>query len=616
MSRPVWTIDHESPAFEASLIMKERRVRRLVVVGLDGRVCGVVTQSDIIRGLESKYVKTLKNVLETREDELAEAGRSLVEKTIYLDNILRSSIDMGIAATDKSYRITYFNPAAEKLLGVKAQDVSGRDVRELHVAQGVPLARLHAAFEAVVREGGHSFELKRAIDGRQRLIKARVTGIWDKGEEPLGFVLMLRDVTERRRAQEDVKRLTRNLEELVVQRTSQLAEKARELEEANVRLQELDEVKSAFLAEVSHELRTPLTSLLGFAKLISRDFVKLFAPLAGDDPKLSRKQQRIRENLGVMVHEGERLTRLINDLLDLSRIESGRMEWRDELVCAADIVERAVEAVAGQFSQNPDVTLNAQSSDALPRLRVDPDRLQQVLINLLNNAAKFTARGEVQVVAGLGRNERVRFTVSDTGPGLGPDDLENVFEKFRQSSSEDTTGGRKLGAGLGLAICREIVEHYGGRIWVESEQGRGSAFSFEIPTDESLRAAVAEEQPVAGRESRLILVADDDPGVCSYLLQLLASQGYSAAAAHDGASAIQAASRLEPDLIVMDLAMPGMTGQSAIDRMRKDPKLANIPVLVVTGLLKNGAAVGDACLHKPVDEAEFLAAVDRLLQKP
>ncbi|MFW5837081.1 MAG: CBS domain-containing protein, partial [Desulfovibrionaceae bacterium] len=305
MSRPVWTIDHQAPAFEASLIMKERRVRRLVVVGLDGRITGVVTQSDIIRGLESKYVKTLKNVLETREDELAEAGRSLVEKTIYLDNILRSSIDMGIAATDKCYRVTYYNPAAEHLLGMSAQEAVGRDVREVHVALGVPLARLHAAFEAVVRERRHSFEFQRVIDGSERIIKARVTGIWDKGAEPLGFVLMLRDITARRQAQQDVQRLTHHLEELVVERTRQLTAKARELEAANARLKDLDEVKSGFLAAVSHELRTPLTSLLGFAKLISRDFVKLFAPLAGDDPKLFRKQNQIRENLGVMVHEGE-----------------------------------------------------------------------------------------------------------------------------------------------------------------------------------------------------------------------------------------------------------------------------------------------------------------------
>ncbi len=162
---------------------------------------------------------------------------------------------------------------------------------------------------------------------------------------------ILEDISERKRAEQDLADLNKHLEQLVRERTEDLVTKARELEDANQRLRQLDEMKSAFLSSVSHELRTPLTSILGFAKLINKEFTKNFMPLSGDKEILVKKGTRIRENLSIISHEGERLTRLINDVLDLNKIESGRMGWRDERLDITETVDMAVHAVAGMFAK-------------------------------------------------------------------------------------------------------------------------------------------------------------------------------------------------------------------------------------------------------------------------
>ncbi len=275
--------------------------------------------------------------------------------------------------------------------------------------------------------------------------------------------------------------LRHNLEQKVESRTEDLVKKAAELEEANRRLKELDRLKSGFLSSVSHELRTPLTSVLGFARLIRKDFTKIFIPLAQGETKREKKAGRINENLGIIVREGERLTRLINDVLDLAKIESGRMEWRDEPFASGEAIEHAVQAVSGQFAQNPDVELSINIPEGLPLIKADRDRFMQLIINLLNNAAKFTERGNVCVDAAVRNDGWVEISVNDTGPGIPPEDIYKVFDKFHQVTRNDTLKDKPGGTGLGLAICRQIVERYKGKIWVESVFGKGSRFVFVLP---------------------------------------------------------------------------------------------------------------------------------------
>ena len=254
-----------------------------------------------------------------------------------------------------------------------------------------------------------------------------------------------------------------------------------DLEEVNRRLTELDRLKSAFLSSVSHELRTPLTSVLGFAKLIAKDFSKNFSPLVQEHEKLSKRADRIKNNLDIIIEEGERLTRLINDVLDLSKIESGRMEYRDELFPARDFLDRAIYASRGMFAVKPDVDLMVKIPSELPVINADRDKLVQVLINLLNNAAKFTRVGHIKVEASMVHDRLLQVSVTDTGTGIPPGAVDKVFDKFHQVVTDNTLFDKPKGTGLGLSICSQIVEHYGGQIWAESELGRGSKFTFTIP---------------------------------------------------------------------------------------------------------------------------------------
>ncbi|MEW5774670.1 MAG: ATP-binding protein [Thermodesulfobacteriota bacterium] len=420
-----------------------------------------------------------------------------------------------------------------------------------------------------------------------------------------------REVGERRKAEEELAWLNRDLEDQVAVRTSELAGKAEELREANRRLLDMDELKSAFLSSVSHELRTPLTSVLGFTKLIGKDFEASFLPLAREEV-LRKKGLRISGNLRIIEQEGERLTRLINDFLDLTKIESGRVEWCDRETDVADAVRQALASVRGVFEQNPDVRLAFTAAEGLPPVLADPDRLEQVFINILNNAAKFTAEGVVTIGVGLAEDGYVQVRMADTGVGIPQEDLDKVFDKFHQVVHRDTRRAKPQGTGLGLAICRQIVRHYGGRIWAESAPGQGCVFTVELPP-----APAAEACAAAGPEpgKPLVLVADDDPAICSFLTQVFTDAGFAVAYAADGHEVLDLAKRHKPDLITMDILMPGLDGRQAMARLREDPELSAIPILVLSVLPEERFGGEDAALRKPVEPGDLLDAAFGLLNR-
>ncbi|BDQ38797.1 hypothetical protein SYK_31570 [Pseudodesulfovibrio nedwellii] len=284
---------------------------------------------------------------------------------------------------------------------------------------------------------------------------------------------------ERKANEESLTRLNEKLESKVDQRTAELKTQTAELENANKRLRKLDEIKSALVSSVSHELRTPLTSIRGFAKLCARDFTRYFHPLT-ENKQLKGKGERIRDNLGIIDTEGERLTRLINDFLDINRIESGKAAWHDSLLNPCDIITKATTTASGSFAAKTGVQLKTDLPSTSRLIHADPDKMHQVLINLLNNAYKFTPHGTVTVSL-RDNGESLILSIIDTGPGIPDEELPHLFEKFHKSPLGDTIRIADRGTGLGLTICKEIVEHYGGAIWVESTFGKGSCFSFSIP---------------------------------------------------------------------------------------------------------------------------------------
>lgn len=260
-----------------------------------------------------------------------------------------------------------------------------------------------------------------------------------------------------------------------------VAERTMELEDANQELLCLDRAKSHFLSSTSHELRTPLTSILGFIKLMERAFRKHFQPHLNNVDEATKHMGTYLENFKIVRQETERLGRLINDLLDLNKIEAKRIEWRDGNVDAIELVHFAANTSSGQFNDNPDTELIIVTPPSLPTIHVDGDRIHQVLINLLNNAAKFTKQGSVTVAVRDSGEGALEFSVTDTGTGIPKEELDHIFEIFYQAQIDREYYGSPLGTGLGLAICKEIVEHYGGKIWVESKAGEGSSFKFLIP---------------------------------------------------------------------------------------------------------------------------------------
>lgn len=441
------------------------------------------------------------------------------------------------------------------------------------------------------RKGESSIE-EPLSDGRWIHLKTYHT---DRGE----VVTLLTDITERKLAVQDLSSMNSDLEELVRQRTHVLVEKAIELKNANKRLRELDELKSAFLSSVSHELRTPLTSLLGFSKIIRRDFNRNFAHLASDD-KTARMSDRIQTNLDIIGSEGERLTRLINDVLDLSRIESGQEDWRFAEVDLGGAINRAVSAASGLFSPKPHVKLNLRRVDPVPVVHCDPDRLHQVIINLLSNAAKFTEVGEVAVDLYVDEYDMIRIRVEDTGAGIADRYLDRIFDKFHQAHRGDTLTEKPSGTGLGLAISRQIIEKYDGRIWAESKLKRGTIINISLP-------------PAELPDRPLVLVVDDDAAVRDFLSMNLKKAGYGVRTACDGRQALAMIARKRPALVSMDIRMPGMDGRTAIELMREKPEFSDIPILVVSVVEDCAEMGGNAALLKPVKGEAFIAAVDGLL---
>lgn len=246
------------------------------------------------------------------------------------------------------------------------------------------------------------------------------------------------------------------------------------------RLRDLSEAKSQFLTTVSHELRTPLTSILGFSKIIKKRLQERVLPVADlSNTKNARAAEQTMDNLNIVISESERLTTLINEVLDLAKIESGKAVWHREQVDIGKIIQQASANTTTIFEQK-NLRLKLDIAPNLPSMIGDSNRLLQVMINLLSNAVKFTSHGGVRVTARQQDENTILVGIADTGIGIAKAFQETIFEKFKQLSS-DTLTDKPEGTGLGLPICREIIEHHGGRIWVESSIGSGSVFWFTLP---------------------------------------------------------------------------------------------------------------------------------------
>jgi len=276
-----------------------------------------------------------------------------------------------------------------------------------------------------------------------------------------------REISDRKKTETDLRQAK--------QATDEMLEK---LVEANERLKELDKMKTGFLSSMSHEMRTPMTSVIGFLLIVRSKLVEVVFPSVGsENAKALKAAQQIEQNIDIILTEAERLLLLINDVLDIAKLESGNAEWKHELVSASTIVDTATASVAAQIERKG-LALFKEIDEKLPEVMGDAERLARVMENLLSNAIKFTDTGSVTCSVKQDGHELI-VGVRDTGIGISRENCEKVFETFTQIG--DLLTGKPKGTGLGLSICRRIVEHHGGRIWAESSPGKGSAFIFTIP---------------------------------------------------------------------------------------------------------------------------------------
>ena len=363
-------------------------------------------------------------------------------------------------------------------------------------------------------------------------------------------------------------------------------------------MREVDRLKSQFLANMSHELRTPLNSIIGFSRVI----------LKGIDGPLTDLQE---QDLSAIYNSGQHLLNLINDVLDLSKIEAGKLELSfEDKVNLADMINSVMSTVVGLVKDKP-IQLNRDIAPDLPTVRADPTKIRQVLINLFSNAAKFTDEGVVGIKAfkqiGPDGKPEVMLQVTDTGPGIA---LEHQAKLFQPFSQVDESLTRKTGGtGLGLSICRHLVEMHGGRIGLESEVGIGSTFYFTIPIQ------IPGTASLDGTDAKLVLVIDDERPIVQLYERYLNRHGYRVIGLSESQDAVRRAREVMPYAILLDVMMPGRDGWHVLQDLKSDPDTRSIPVIMCTILESQakGESLGaDGYLTKPILEEELVRMLSNL----
>jgi len=351
-------------------------------------------------------------------------------------------------------------------------------------------------------------------------------------------------------------------------------------------------------------LRTPLNSIIGFSRVI----------LKGIDGPLTETQ---RTDLQAIYESGQHLLGLINDILDLSKIEAGKMELTFERVDLHEIIKGVMSTAIALVKDKP-IELQQSIAPGLPMIYGDARRIRQVFLNLISNAAKFTEEGFIRLTAEATPTEVV-ISVADSGIGIPPEKVKRIFEPFTQVDASTTR--RAGGTGLGLSISKHFVEMHGGRIWVESTPGEGSTFYFTLPI-EPVSPPIVEKRPVREWEQlepepgrKLVLCIDDDEGVITLLRRYLSKQGYQVVGLTDSTIAVERARQLKPFAITLDVLMPNKDGWQVIQELKADPETSRIPVVMCTIVSEKerGLSLGASeYLIKPVLEQDLLATLDRL----
>ncbi|WP_295856999.1 CheR family methyltransferase [uncultured Xylophilus sp.] len=551
------------------------------------------------RTLEDRIAGVVISFVDITERKRAEDALRASEERLRL--VIENATEYAIFSTDLQRAITSWNAGAQRLLGYTEDEIVGQPCDLL-------FTDADRAADVPAREARTALEGRRALlehrqvrkDGSQFWASGATMAMHDRAGDAVGFVKILRDQSEERAARHALE-----------DSQAELVRALQEKEAARAALEAADATKERFLAVLSHELRNPLAAIHGVGEMLDRG-----APSA-DDPVAQAGQ--------VVRRQASTMKVLLDDLLDMSRLRLGKLVLRTARVAVGAVVEAAVEAVRPQINAAGH-RLALDVPIAATVLRADPVRLSQVLSNLLGNAAKYTPPGGRVGLSARCEGDAVVFEVSDDGIGMAPESVESMFEMFRQAPGAH--GEELHGMGIGLALVRSLVELHGGRVTGSSAgPGRGSRFTVTLPLPVPAAPVPAPAMPAApvgtgadapadGRPPRLVvLIADDNADAAWALAHLFARDGHTVHRATDGPQALEAARTHRPDVLLLDIGMPGLDGWEVVRRIRAEPWGAGMLILAATGWgqdddrRRSAEAGADAHLVKPVDHPQIRALI-------
>jgi PAS domain S-box-containing protein len=524
------------------------------------------------------------------EAEQKKLDQRLRDQQFYTRSLIESNID-ALMTTDPSGIITDVNKQMEALTGCTRDELIGAPFKSYFTDP----ERAETAIKLVLREKKVTdYELTAsARDGKQTVVSYNATTFYDRGRTLQGVFAAARDVTER-------KRLDQVLEDKNV-----------ELQRAKIAAEKANLAKSDFLSSMSHELRTPLSAILGFAQLMESEI-----------PPVTPSQKA---SIDQILHAGWYLLKLINQILDLAQIESGKLSLSAEPVPISEVMLECRAMIEPQ-AQKRTIKLIFPQFDAPWFVHADRTRLKQVLVNLLSNAIKYNQPGGTLTVECTARTpERTRINVIDTGAGLPPEKLAQLFQPFNRLGQES---GTEEGTGIGLVMSKRVVELMGGVIGVESTVGAGSVFWFELSSSAAPRLVVSEtsvepawEEIHNGPAKRTLLYVEDNPANLKLVEQLIARRpDMRLLTAVNGNLGVELARGRQPDVILMDINLPGISGIEALKILREDPATAHIPVVALSANampddIGKGLKAGFFWyLTKPIKVPEFMDVLNVALE--
>ncbi|GAB4470346.1 MAG: hypothetical protein OHK0037_29010 [Elainellaceae cyanobacterium] len=549
----------------------------------------VASRKDELGTLARVFQRMVEEVRD-REQGLHQAKAELHRREEYFRSIIENTSDI-VTLLSADGQLRYASPALKTILGYEPSGLYGKNLLDFVHPDDHTTARI--ALSHAVHQPGITlpFQIQlHRLDGSWARLEAVGTNLLDNPAVE-SLILTLRDITERQRAEE-------------LMRQKETAEQA-------------NRAKSQFLANMSHELRTPLNAIIGYSEMLQEEMEDL-------------GQEDLIPDLQKIHTAGRHLLSLINDILDLSKIEAGKMDLYLEEFCLPDLISEVVHTVSPLVSKN-DNTLVVHADPQLDTMHADLTKVRQNLLNLLSNAAKFTERGTISFTVEKHLHSEtaqpvICFQVADTGIGMTEAQLEKMFQAFTQADASTT---RKYGGtGLGLAIAQRFCHMMGGEITVSSELGKGSTFTMTLPqvVHHPDPASDAEERLVASvnhgndpgeglsRPDRTLLVIDDDPAIHDLLRRQLAREGYTVCSALTAEEGLTLARTVRPIAITLDVMMPKMDGWMLLSAFKSDPDLAAIPVIMLTMLdNKNmGYALGASdYLIKPIERHQLLSVLKK-----